>query len=604
MDRSNFFKPTSNLCCASTLRFTYCIDAHGFFVSSTSRAAASATTSSGSGSATAIAWKKATETLKKSLPEKDFKRICSLTTPEDILRELEIWHIKRGTGKLGVMIDQVRDGLARMQSFNRALDLLAQGSPYPGGLVWGSIVFVLTMLRNATEEYDKICKALTRVIQCLPAIEIYAETFSNSGLVQGCISDFYCSLLRFWIKACKSYHRRHLWRFQKAWSGYDEKYGELEEDMARYQERLEKLATVQHFHDSRKAMIEQQSVNSTLLKAQDLEHQRDLVAWLAPTTYEVDYFIDDLVNARAVRHVDTCRWVLVKDVFIHFSQRFLQEGSLLWIYAQPGAGKTVLSAFLVDYFSHGPVLYFFCRNTDTERNKSIAVLRSLLYQLFQALRKRSMSSSMSEDLTSAMIESGQKKGSNFHKMWSIFFNHITDLGPATLLVDALDECEDSSTLVTKLQSVANSRHVAVILISRKEDILYRLLHQSDSLEITAEDVDADIKAFVEAKVNASSRLSHPSVRDLVITRLCEPHQGMFLWVSLVWKELKSCVSVPEVHEALELLPSELNAVFTRILKGLRDSLDKPTLRLCSKVLTWVVTAIVSVDKLELSTSEH
>lgn len=563
----------------------------------------------GTGSATAIAWKKAAETLENSIPEKDFRRISSLTGPEDVLKELEIWQIKRGTSKLGAVINQVRDGLARMQGFNRALDLLAQGSPSPGCLLWGSIVFVLTMLRNATEEYDKICKALSRVIQCLPAIEIYAQVFSDSVLIQGCVSDFYCSLLRFWTKACKSYHRRHLWKFQRAWRDYDARFGELENGMIRCQERLEKIATAQHIHESRKAITEQQSVNAAILKAQDSQYHRDIIAWLAPTTYEVDYYVDDLVSARAARHVDTCRWVLAKDVFMQFNQKSLRQGTLLWIYAQPGAGKTVLSAFLIDYFSHGqvshqpPVLYFFCRNTDAEKNKSNAILRSLVYQLFQALRRRSMSSSMSKDLNLALVESGQKKASNFDKMWQIFINRITDLAPATILVDALDECEDSPILIRKLQSLASSHQVAVVLISRKEDILYRLLHQSDSFEIMAEDVDADIKAFVDAKINASSCLSHPSVQNLVITRLCEPHQGMFLWVYLMWKELKSCVSVAEVQEALEQVPSELNAVFARILKELRGSLDKPTLSLCLKVLTWVVTAIVSFDLFGLSISE-
>ena len=331
-----------------------------------------------------------------------------------------------------------------------------------------------------------------------------------------------------------------------------------------------------------------------------MEHQRDIIAWLAPTTYEVDYYVDDLISARAARHVDTCRWVLAKDVFMQFNEKLLREGSLLWIYAQPGAGKTVLSAFLVDYFNHGqgsrqlPVLYFFCRNTDAEKNKPFAVLRSLVYQLFQALRKRSMSSSMSKDLALALAESGQKRASSFDKMWQIFVNHITDLVPVTILVDALDECEDSPILIQNLQSWASSLQVAVILISRKEDILYRLLHQCDSIEIMAEDVDADITAFVDAKVNASTCLSHPSVQNLVISRLREPHQGMFLWVYLMWKELKSCVSVAEVQEALEQVPSELNAVYARILKGLQRTLDRPTLNLCSKVLMWVVTAIVGL----------
>lgn len=553
------------------------------------------------GSATAIAWKKAKEDLEKSLPERDFWRITSLTGPEDILKELETWQTKRAKSKHGRVADQVRDGLARMQSFSRALDLLAQGTPSPGCLVWGSVVFVLTMVQNTTEEYYRICKALTRIIEYLPGVEIYTEAFSDSDLIQGCVGDFYCSLLRFWTKACKSYHRRRLWKFQRAWSGYETNFGELEEDMVRYQERLEKLANAKHIHESRQAIAEQRLMNGVMLKAQDLEHQRDIMAWLAPEIYEANYYIDDLVAARTARHVATCKWLLSKDVFVHFNQRVLQEGSLFWIYAQPGAGKTVLAAFLVDHFSdshnphQAPVLYFFCKNTDAEKNNPSAIIRSLLYQLFQALGKRSMSSSMSKDLTSAMLESSQKRAINFDKMWQIFFRHIADLAPATILVDALDECEDPSTLIENFQSLANSCHVAVILTSRKEAVLYKLLHQSTSIEIMAEDVDADIRAFVEAKVAASSCLSHPSVRDLVISRLCEPHEGMFLWAYLMWKELKSCITLREVQEALQHLPSQLSDVFTTILRRLQESLDKSTSRLCSKALTWIVTAIVSFD---------
>lgn len=523
-----------------------------------------------------------------------------------MLNELEQWQAKRVGSKHSKVIDQVRDGLARMQSFNRALDPIAQGTPFPGCLVWGSVVFLLTILQHATEEYDKICKALTRMIERLSAVEIYTQAFSDSSLIQGCVVDFYCSLLRFWIKACKAYHRRHLWKFRRAWSSFDAKFGELDNDMVRYQELVEKLAAAKHMHESTKAIREQKLVNASVLKAQDWEHKKDIIAWLAPATSDVNYHNDDLANASKIRHVDTCRWMLGKDAFIEFSQKILQKGSLLWIYAQPGAGKTVLSAFFIEYFRDNqvsrpaPVLHFFCLKTDAEKNRPIAVLHSLSYQLLQALGKQSKSTSMSEDLASAMVESGQKKATSFHTLWRIFSDHIEDLDSATIIVDALDECEDSSGLIESFKSLANSRHVAVILTSRKEAFIYKLLRQNDSLEIMAEDVDANIKAFVKAKVNASSCLSHSSVRDLVIKRLCEPHEGMFLWIYLMWKELKSCISVFEVQGALQQLSIELNVVFASILKRLQESLDKPTFRLCSKVLTWVVTAIVSVNALGLS----
>ena len=159
-------------------------------------------------------------------------------------------------------------------------------------------------------------------------------------------------------------------------------------------------------------------------------------------------------------------------------------------------------------------------------------------------------------------------------------------------MDALDECRDSKILIQNLRSLASSCDVAVVLTSRKEGHLYQLLHQSLSLEVAPHDIDADIRAFVEAKVAASPRLSQPSVRQLIVKRLCESHEGMFLWVQYIVKELKSCVSLEQVQGELRELPKGLDGVYQRILQRLQGTLEKQTFELCSKVLAWVTTAIV------------
>jgi hypothetical protein len=113
-----------------------------------------------------------------------------------------------------------------------------------------------------------------------------------------------------------------------------------------------------------------------------------------------------------------------------------------------------------------------------------------------------------------------------------------------------------------------------------------------SIAITPEDINADIDAFIAAKVSASPRLSRSLVRDLVISKLSNAHNGMFLWVYLVLKELKSCFSVAQVQEALVQLPKGLDGIYESIILRLQTTLRSPTLDLCSKVLTWVVSAIV------------
>lgn len=359
-------------------------------------------------------------------------------------------------------------------------------------------------------------------------------------------------------------------------------------------------ALAEHIGESKIARTQQQTMMTSLSEAQSSSRQKEIITWLAPTGNAVEYYMEDFANAKAARHSNTCQWVMARDAFVQFSQVTHSGGSFLWIYAQPGAGKTVLAAFLIDHIAlhqqPGCVLFFFCKDTDDDKRTPIAIARSLLYQLFRALRQRAMETSLTEEISLAIEESGHKTALKFATVWKIFTNHISHLTPATVVVDALDECRDPEILIRSLQSMAKAYNVGIILTSRKEDYLYQLLHQSPSLEVAPNDIDADIKALVEAKVSASPRLSDPSVSSLVVKRLCESHEGMFLWVQYMLKELKSCVSVEQVQEELEELPKGLDAVYQRILERLQDTLDKQTFKLCSKVLTWVTASLVCMKR--------
>ena len=359
-------------------------------------------------------------------------------------------------------------------------------------------------------------------------------------------------------------------------------------------------ALAEYIGDSRAAKVKQQFVNSELLDAQTLARQKEITVWLAPVAYDVDYFSDDLASARALRHQKTCMWILQKaEVTQLLEDSCESEKTLLWIYANPGAGKTVLSSFLIDHFKSaesdpvkGNVFYFFCKNTDIDKNKSTVVVRSLLYQLYNSVKNQKAGQSLNHDIGVALDRSGQQKAVNFTVLWHLFSTHVISLVPATIILDALDECQDPNQLIDGLKELSTLRSIRVIVTSRKETHLHNELNSVSSFEIAPEDIDADIAAFVEAKVEASSQLSHPLVRDLVITKLCNAHDGMFLWVYLVLKELKSCISIAQVQDALAKLPTGLDGIYKSILDRLETNLSRSSFDLCSKVLTWVVSAVV------------
>ena len=344
------------------------------------------------------------------------------------------------------------------------------------------------------------------------------------------------------------------------------------------------------------ARVNQQFVNRELLQAQSLTRRKEITAWLAPASYDVEYYSNDLAVARALRHPKTCMWVLNKKEVTQLSNRSHELGeAVLWICASPGAGKTVLSSFLIDHYRSleaGNVLFFFCKNTDADKNTPTAVVRTLLYQLYKSVKDQRSRDSLNNDLGVALDRSGQQRAVNFNVLWQLFSTHVKSLGPAKIILDALDECQDTSQLIQSLKGLSTLRSIKVIVTSRKDPHLHIELNSVTFIEIAPEDIDADIAAFVEAKVEASSRLSHPLVRGLVVTKLCNTHDGMFLWVYLTLKELKSCFSMAQVQDALANLPTGLDGIYKGILQRLQTTLARPSFDLCSKVLTWVVSAVV------------
>ena len=97
-------------------------------------------------------------------------------------------------------------------------------------------------MQDAAEEYDKLCRALSRMVDCLPQIEIYTETFLDSEVVRASVSAFYTSTLRFWTRACKFYRRHRLLNFIRVlWNDFDAEFSELEINMIENRDRVESM---------------------------------------------------------------------------------------------------------------------------------------------------------------------------------------------------------------------------------------------------------------------------------------------------------------------------------------------------------------------------
>lgn len=295
----------------------------------------------------------------------------------------------------------------------------------------------------------------------------------------------------------------------------------------------------------------------------------------------------------------TCSFVCFQGLKFISKPWFYQHSTKLNLISLQGAGKTILSSRLIDHYAldddrlqTGHVLYFFCKSTDADKNNATAVIRSLLYQLFKSTKDPETQVRLTAEIEKALDKSGKRQAVDFAPIWAIFSDNLKLLSPALVILDALDECQDTEQLIQGLKSISFSHEIKIIVTSRKEPHLFTQLRSNLSLEITAEDINSDIAAYVEAKVLGSPRLSHTLVRDRVVAKLTTGHTGMFLWVYLLLKELKSCFSVTQVQGVLANLPMGLDGIYKSILHRLRENLPSASLDFCSKVLTWVVSAVV------------
>jgi ankyrin repeat protein len=324
--------------------------------------------------------------------------------------------------------------------------------------------------------------------------------------------------------------------------------------------------------------------------------------------YLADYAtkLDDV----AARAPGTCEWVLDHQNFRRWVE--MESSALLWLSGHPGCGKTVISSFLIKSLRARPnttVIYFICDNKHGNFRTKECVLRSLLHQLLVIhpdLVKHAL------PYFKAMKDAVATSAAT---LWNIFEEVIQNenLPAVFCILDALDECEDESRewLMNKLGRVFSSNNdipasrvatgcLKMLVTSRPwEDIEFGFLEASKiRLKTEEEDgIDLDIHTFINEKVNALAKRRRYTAqeREIVTKALTSKANGMFLWVSLIIKDLERTPK-SKVHQRLETLPKTLFEVYAGILSKIEESAAERV----KHILTWVVTALRPLNLEELA----
>lgn len=129
--------------------------------------------------------------------------------------------------------------------------------------------------------------------------------------------------------------------------------------------------------------------------------------------------IADYKSSLPTRVEDTCHWILSNPRYHDWSMQ--NEACLLWISGYPGSGKTILSAYLLEYLgtSNLPaaLYYFFCDEKIDKQRDAMAILRSLIHQLITRRRLLIKYIRASYDIQ------GPQFDQNFNELWRIFHRY-------------------------------------------------------------------------------------------------------------------------------------------------------------------------------------
>ncbi|KAI9443989.1 hypothetical protein H4582DRAFT_1872066, partial [Lactarius indigo] len=301
------------------------------------------------------------------------------------------------------------------------------------------------------------------------------------------------------------------------------------------------------------------------------------------------------------QHEGTAEW-FTKDV--NFGQ-WKVTGPLLWVHGKPGSGKSILCSSIINDITilcsegSASMAYFYFDFRDVNKQTRRNLLSSFLTQL----------SNRSDPFCDILSRLHRAHDNGAHQpndsaLLQCLKEMLTlpDQGPVYLIMDALDECPDTSDVPSPREQVldllkdlvdlrAPSLHICVT--SRPEvdisDVLQSIASQAVSLQDESGQ-KKDIADYVRSVVYSGSgkfmRRWRREDKEHVIETLSERADGMFRWVFCQLETLRNCLP-QNVRSVLKELPKSLDETYERMLKEIGKTNPRQAHRLlqCLTVAT-------------------
>ncbi|KAJ2991007.1 hypothetical protein NUW58_g2684 [Xylaria curta] len=273
---------------------------------------------------------------------------------------------------------------------------------------------------------------------------------------------------------------------------------------------------------------------------------------------------------------------------------------LLLIHGPKGSGKSVLAASTADRVrcNGRPCVFFSFFHGIGRQKKCKTMFSTILWQMlnFNGLSSHILNQvhdtiSNSDSLSLAPLLQSIERVATIIKT------------PFYMIIDGIDESDDdwgdTEGPMKILEGWMDQFTQLRILLAGRQSALHHLLAKYSGIELSEDVTKGDISMMINHKIRESPHINAmpENLRNHVQKTLQDMSSGMFLWVELVFKELRHCHSPDSVRNCLQDLPRGLEAeyarLFSRLMYRLHSQVDRPTpaMRTARTLLALIASAL-------------
>ncbi|KAF8462657.1 hypothetical protein DFH94DRAFT_659177, partial [Russula ochroleuca] len=308
---------------------------------------------------------------------------------------------------------------------------------------------------------------------------------------------------------------------------------------------------------------------------------KDIFKWLSPPDPWKNHHL-----ACKSRHRRSAAWFVQGNTFSEWKASEAPS-SILWVHGKPGAGKSVFCSTIIEEVDAmrkaglASLGFFYFDFREDQKKDQRGLLSSLLVQLCRQF----------DSYCDILFEFYSKHDRGLRRPSDdALVECLKDLlkhpgqAPVYLIMDALDECPNTSAIpspraevLNLLEVLVNSQfpNLRICVTSRPEsdikDVLDPLVFRSISLHDQSEQ-KRDIEEYIKSVINThpKNRMWKAEHKQLVIDVLTKKADGMFRWVYCQVVYICGCIPA-RIQHALADLPDTLDETYQRTLREINKA---------------------------------